>query len=110
MENIITIAILILGWFSFRKVKIYLKKKAQKKHQRALREYEKTRNAYFYEERKMVIDHYRNKILSGDISKADALNDVFMLLKLNNGGGNEWKNEFKQFEQEVEKLPSITLK
>ena len=83
------------------KIRPYRNKFQEVTYQQEKQEFMKKRSAYFAEERQKVMEHYRQKIVSKELTVYDALKDTARLMAFNSGGENSWKQEFATFKKEI---------
>ena len=99
MEKIIISLGILLFIIIIRKITQY---RQQIKYQKELQQFIRDRSDYYANERQKVMNHYREKIISGQMDVFSALKDTAKLLAFNRGGEDSWKQEFAAFKKEMQ--------
>lgn len=102
METLIILSLLPLAWFGAHFLEAYFSQSSANKYQQKMQAYEQERSAYFANERKKVMTHYRQQVIKHKLSVYDALKDTAKLMAFNSGGEQSWKKEFAAFKKEMQ--------
>ena len=110
MKTIIIIfSLCLLAWLGLRRLQAYFAQRAANKYQQKMQAYKQERSAYFANERKKVMAHYREQVINHKLSVYDALKDTAKLMAFNSGGEDSWKQEFAAFKKEMQNENSAKL-
>lgn len=99
MEKIIIALGILLFIIIVRKIILY---RQRLKYEKELQQFIRDRSAFYAQERQKVMKHYRQKIISKELTVYDALKDTVKLMAFNSGGENGWKQEFAAFKKEMQ--------
>lgn len=99
MEKIIISLGILLLIIILRKITQY---RQRVKYQKELQQFIRDRSDYYANERQKVMNHYKEKIISGQMDVYSALKDTAQLLAFNRGGEDGWKQEFAAFKKEMQ--------